>query len=185
MSIGQIDINECETGENNCGDKQICRNRNGGYICACPIGHQVSRLTDGSNTCVDINECAQDQPACSSNSQCFNTIGSYYCECKSGFQKKASHNVAENGQGHAQCFDVDECQSISGLCQQKCINFWGGYRCTCHQGYELAYDNRTCNDIDECEVHKDYKLCMGYKNKIYIPIAFTKSLIIQFIFIKL
>ncbi|XP_017872922.1 PREDICTED: fibulin-1-like [Drosophila arizonae] len=68
----------------------------------------------------------------------------------------------ENGYAHGQCFDVDECQSIPGLCQQKCVNFWGGYRCTCNQGYELSHDNRTCNDIDECEVHKDYKLCMGF-----------------------
>ncbi|XP_030566689.1 fibulin-1 [Drosophila novamexicana] len=158
-----VDINECETGDHNCGEKQICRNRHGGYICACPPGHQVTRLPDGVNSCEDINECAQDQPVCSSNAHCFNTIGSYYCECKSGFQKKPLNGPdQDNWQTHSQCFDVDECQSIPGLCQQKCVNFWGGYRCTCNSGYELSQDNRTCNDIDECEVHKDYKLCMGY-----------------------
>ncbi|XP_017853685.1 fibulin-1 isoform X2 [Drosophila busckii] len=159
-----IDINECETGEHNCDDKQICHNRNGGYICACPTGHQVTRLSNGINSCVDIDECSQDQPPCSSNAHCFNTIGSFYCECKSGFQKNLSNdkNIDETGNTHnAQCFDVDECQTIPGLCQQKCVNFWGGYRCTCNPGYQLSRDNRTCNDIDECEVHKDYKLCMG------------------------
>ncbi|ALC48067.1 CG31999, partial [Drosophila busckii] len=159
-----VDINECETGEHNCDDKQICHNRNGGYICACPTGHQVTRLSNGINSCVDIDECSQDQPPCSSNAHCFNTIGSFYCECKSGFQKNLSNdkNIDETGNTHnAQCFDVDECQTIPGLCQQKCVNFWGGYRCTCNPGYQLSRDNRTCNDIDECEVHKDYKLCMG------------------------
>ncbi|KAH8406404.1 hypothetical protein KR222_000115, partial [Zaprionus bogoriensis] len=157
-----VDIDECETGDNNCGDRQICRNRIGGYICTCPTGHVLSRLKDGSNTCMDINECIQDQPACSSNAQCFNTIGSFYCECKPGFQKKTSQDTPLAWQSHTQCFDVDECLTISGLCQQKCVNFWGGYRCTCHHGYELAYDNRTCTDIDECEVHKEYNLCMGF-----------------------
>ncbi|XP_043863094.1 fibulin-5 isoform X6 [Drosophila mojavensis] len=161
------DINECETGDHNCGEKQICRNRNGGYICACPAGHQVIRLSDSVNSCEDINECAEDSPVCSSNANCYNTIGSYYCECKPGFQRKSLNSNAnsmdqENWYAHGQCFDVDECQSIPGLCQQKCVNFWGGYRCTCNQGYELSHDNRTCNDIDECEVHKDYKLCMGF-----------------------
>ncbi|KRF99819.1 LOW QUALITY PROTEIN: uncharacterized protein Dwil_GK13673, partial [Drosophila willistoni] len=155
-----IDIDECETGEHNCGDTQKCLNRNGGYICACHTGHQMSRLSTGLDTCVDINECTSAQRVCPSNANCFNTIGSYYCECKSGFEKKTDNSQA-SGDSTAQCFDVDECEAISGLCQQKCVNFWGGYRCSCHMGYQLGQDNRTCNDIDECEVHKDYKLCMG------------------------
>lgn len=92
------------------------------------------------------------------------------------------------------CVDVDECQEISGLCSQRCINYWGNrgvyivvpaitwdhnenwshmikkqnlfhftgsYRCACESGYRLNANNRTCEDIDECEVHKTYDLCMG------------------------
>ncbi|XP_017126067.1 fibulin-1 [Drosophila elegans] len=151
-----IDIDECETGEHNCGERQICRNRSGGYVCTCPIGHEIKRLSTGVNTCVDTNECELDQRVCPSNAHCFNTIGSYYCECKAGFKKKADNN------NNTQCFDIDECQVVPGLCQQKCVNTWGGYRCTCNAGYQLGPDNRTCNDINECEVHKDYKLCMGF-----------------------
>ncbi|XP_049316267.1 fibulin-1 isoform X3 [Bactrocera dorsalis] len=154
-----IDIDECETGEHQCAENQICRNRNGGYICSCPSGHQLLRVHDGVSRCIDINECGQGHvPVCPSNAQCLNTIGSYYCECKSGFQKS-------KGNEHV-CLDVDECQEIPGLCQQKCVNYWGGYRCTCNQGFELSADNRTCNDVDECEVHKAYKLCMGYCNNV-------------------
>ncbi|XP_044316578.1 fibulin-1 isoform X3 [Drosophila rhopaloa] len=151
-----VDIDECDTGEHNCGERQICRNRNGGYVCTCPIGHEIKRLSTGVSTCVDTNECELDQRVCPSNAQCFNTIGSYYCECKAGFKKKNDNN------NNTQCFDIDECHVVPGLCQQKCINTWGGYRCTCEHGYELGQDNRTCNDINECEVHKDYKLCMGF-----------------------
>ncbi|KAH8267406.1 hypothetical protein KR018_008931, partial [Drosophila ironensis] len=153
-----IDIDECETGEHNCRERQICRNRNGGYVCECPLGHELKRLSNGANSCIDINECTLDQRVCPSNSYCYNTIGSYYCECKTGFEKKmdANDNVKTS------CFDIDECQTVPGLCQQKCVNFWGGYRCTCSSGYQIGSDNRTCNDINECEVHKDYKICMGY-----------------------
>ncbi|XP_055857924.1 fibrillin-1 [Episyrphus balteatus] len=142
-----VDIDECSTGEHNCVNNQNCINRSGGFICTCPAGHKL----DSNNRCVDVNECEQDKPpVCPMTSTCLNTIGSFYCECKNGFKKN-----------HANCIDVDECQEIPGLCQQKCLNFWGGYRCTCNPGYDLSVDNRTCSDIDECEVHKSYALCMG------------------------
>lgn len=82
-----------------------------------------------------------------------NTIGSYRCDCLAGFKKV---NEADKV-----CIDVDECKEVHGLCAQRCINFWGSYRCGCDTGYQLNVNNRTCDDIDECEVHKSYDLCMG------------------------
>ncbi|XP_067614433.1 fibulin-1-like [Eurosta solidaginis] len=151
-----IDVDECKIGEHQCVHNQICRNRNGGYICTCSPGYELSHTTNGIDHCIDINECKQQEqsPACPTNSKCFNTIGSYYCECISGFRKSEVNEKI--------CLDVNECQDISGLCQQKCVNYWGGYRCTCNDGYEVSTDNRTCNDVNECEMHKAYKLCMGY-----------------------
>ena len=93
------------------------------------------------------------QQPCPSNADCINSIGSFRCQCKAGFKN--------NPVDERVCIDVDECQEYPGLCQHRCINFWGSYKCGCEPGYKLSENNRTCEDIDECEVHKDYKLCVG------------------------
>ncbi|XP_023280510.1 fibulin-2-like [Seriola lalandi dorsalis] len=48
--------------------------------------------------------------------------------------------------------DVDECQLYAGqLCQHKCINIWGSYRCECHQGYVLQQDRHSCAPVSPDE----------------------------------
>ncbi|XP_035488307.1 fibulin-2 isoform X1 [Scophthalmus maximus] len=48
--------------------------------------------------------------------------------------------------------DVDECQLYSGqLCQHKCTNVWGSYRCDCHQGYILQQDRHSCAPVSPDE----------------------------------
>ncbi|KAI8482345.1 hypothetical protein Bbelb_399360 [Branchiostoma belcheri] len=47
--------------------------------------------------------------------------------------------------------DVNECdQADRGGCEQKCHNLHGSYYCTCDDGYTLAEDRHSCDDIDEC-----------------------------------
>lgn len=48
------------------------------------------------------------------------------------------------------CLDVDECESLSSACSQKCANLPGTFECTCDQRfYKLASDNRSCERIDQ------------------------------------
>lgn len=145
-----LDVDECATGEATCGSDQICKNKEGGYICSCPPGFMLS----ADRRCEDMDECKfSGNTVCPSNSRCINTIGSYACECHDGFRKHAPTEKT--------CYDVDECKEQPGICHQRCINIFGSYRCSCDTGFKLSADNRTCHDIDECEIHKSYNLCVG------------------------
>ena len=41
--------------------------------------------------------------------------------------------------------DLNECNTASHGCQQKCINDHGSFSCACLNGYRLNNDNRTCS----------------------------------------
>ena len=44
---------------------------------------------------------------------------------------------------NASITDADEC--VDHICQQKCIDDIGSYRCTCESGYSLNMDNYSCS----------------------------------------
>ncbi|XP_036819993.1 signal peptide, CUB and EGF-like domain-containing protein 2 isoform X3 [Oncorhynchus mykiss] len=47
--------------------------------------------------------------------------------------------------------DIDECDiEYNGGCVHECNNIPGNYRCTCHDGFNLARDGHNCLDVDEC-----------------------------------
>lgn len=51
---------------------------------------------------------------------------------------------------------MNECilRNGHGLCQDKCINTWGGYKCSCERpGTQLANDKHTCEETDECSIN--------------------------------
>lgn len=49
--------------------------------------------------------------------------------------------------------------TIPDICQQRCANLWGSYRCHCRPGYRLSTDGRSCIDINECQEYQD--ICIG------------------------
>ncbi|XP_072172525.1 uncharacterized protein [Diadema setosum] len=93
---------------------------------------------DGGN-CTDMNECAQGT-RCALNANCTNTRGSFDCTCSEGYR----------GDGHSQCFDIDECGENPSICDTNanCTNTQGSYVCECREGY--GGDGFNCADIDEC-----------------------------------
>ncbi|CAM9778455.1 unnamed protein product [Lampetra planeri] len=96
---------------------------------------------DSAGRCVDVDECARGSHRCRPGQRCVNEAGSHSCRCPDGFTLLG-----------AQCVDVDECRL--GLCSHQCLNSPGSFRCACSIGFSLAADNRTCTDLDECEVER-------------------------------
>ncbi|XP_037938996.1 fibrillin-2 [Teleopsis dalmanni] len=164
------DIDECKTHNGGC--EQICNNLPGSYQCACEQGLQIDTIT--GNTCKDINECELPEVKANCAGVCENTHGSYRCvpilnnkeeieddneddskivrtsevpavvTCPAGFE------LVAGGSG-MQCVDIDECSDgISGC--EHCVNTEGSFECSCPAGYELAEDEKTCIDINECEI---------------------------------
>lgn len=62
----------------------------GGYICTCPKGYQVSQ--NNSKMCEDIDECANFGHNCSQI--CTNSEGFYSCSCRQGFRMLSEKCIA-------------------------------------------------------------------------------------------
>ncbi|CAB1318815.1 unnamed protein product, partial [Coregonus sp. 'balchen'] len=60
-----------------------------------------------------------------------------YPECCPGWRRLHSHNCNQ---------DVDEC-SEQQPCSHQCVNMAGSYRCVCREGYRLAGDAHSCENL--------------------------------------
>ena len=85
---------------------------------------------------------------------CTNTNGSYLCSCNSGYTLNADNRTCHGWSDstlaslrliHVPITDNDECLNSKGGCTQNCTNTDGGYFCSCIPGYQLGFDNMTCN----------------------------------------
>ncbi|CAC5419913.1 Fibrillin-1,Fibulin-1,Fibulin-5,Fibrillin-2,Latent-transforming growth factor beta-binding protein 4 [Mytilus coruscus] len=128
------DINECQTGTDNC--QQNCTNTHGSFTCSCESGYIMN--SDGA-TCTDIDECLDINGGCSE--YCRNLNGSYECYCKKGLHLESDSKT---------CIDIDECSSNNGECDHVCKNDHAVFRCECYQGFGLDENGKSCNDNNEC-----------------------------------
>nr|XP_033809503.1 EGF-containing fibulin-like extracellular matrix protein 2 isoform X1 [Geotrypetes seraphini]XP_033809504.1 EGF-containing fibulin-like extracellular matrix protein 2 isoform X1 [Geotrypetes seraphini]XP_033809505.1 EGF-containing fibulin-like extracellular matrix protein 2 isoform X1 [Geotrypetes seraphini] len=161
------DVNECTTIPDACKGEMKCINHYGGYLCLprsasvindvhaegpapsaphpgpesqynpCPPGYEPD--SQGRNSCVDIDECEYGIHDCQPSQQCMNTPGAFHCTCPDGYRKIG-----------VECVDIDECRYR--YCQHRCVNFPGSFNCQCEPGFKLAGNNRSCIDVDECDM---------------------------------
>jgi hypothetical protein len=138
------DIDECETGDDDCSDTQACVNEDGDFSCECSEGTEP----DG-NACTNVDECDGAETTCDSNAMC--TDGNpldgedpFTCSCNPGFA----------GDGMT-CTDADECEDSSqSTCPSnaRCVNTLGSSTCACNPGF--AGDGVTeCRGL--CEIAKE------------------------------
>ncbi|XP_018432139.1 PREDICTED: EGF-containing fibulin-like extracellular matrix protein 1 isoform X1 [Nanorana parkeri] len=100
----------------------------------CPSGYELN----AQNLCQDIDECLSGAHNCRADQVCTNMRGTFTCLCPRGYQKRGE-----------QCIDIDEC-SLSSFCHHHCVNTLGSYYCQCNSGFQLAANNYSCVDVDEC-----------------------------------
>ncbi|KFB47089.1 AGAP005714-PA-like protein [Anopheles sinensis] len=165
------DIDECA--ENNGGCEQTCINKPGSYDCACEPGLQVDTLN--GHTCIDIDECDNEDVAERCAGGCENTFGSYHCLQAVASERTPIHQSneeddedveepddedgedgdADGGESDKHAEEhIDECLEEEHGCDY-CQNAFGGYQCICPEGYELADDDKRCQDEDECAMGRD------------------------------
>jgi hypothetical protein len=99
-----------------------------------------------SNDCIktvcdqNITKCnVADSPYC----QCHQSSkGGKVCYCPAGFELRGTS-----------CVDIDECNQ-PGVCDQKCINIVGTYKCDCYPGFTLtareAVDGHVAHSASKC-----------------------------------
>ncbi|XP_075161744.1 uncharacterized protein LOC142234478 isoform X2 [Haematobia irritans] len=163
----------------------------------CSCGEGFSLDPYDYSTCHDINECELPEVIEECSNGCENTPGSYRC-VNSPNNNEGTNETEVIGEEHSdthdeheessepgsvpatqecepgfkalngQCVDVDECAEGTSGCQM-CVNTEGSFECTCPAGYDLAEDERTCVDIDECSIVAEeeeygaaYKICSHY-----------------------
>nr|XP_039264177.1 uncharacterized protein LOC120339992 [Styela clava] len=137
-------VPSCDDLANSPNCEYSCKVINGIPSCTCPYGFT---LADDGKSCKDINECEENPLICKPlKSFCKNSIGSYSCLCKTGFQK-----IMQSEEDFI-CRDIDECLIDNGNCSMRCHNNYGSYKCSCIPGFSLAEDEKSCEDINECEI---------------------------------
>ena len=132
---GCYDINECATHNGGCAGSVACTNTVGSFMCgSCPTGY-----TGDGTACTDINECMAHTDNCATGVVCTNTPGSFTCgPCPSGYR----------GDGTV-CVDIDECHGLEhGGCAQVCTNTPGSFTCGCRDGFALATNGHSCNNLN-------------------------------------
>lgn len=172
--FGCADIDECSQDYGNCSD--ICINLLGTHACACERGYELAK---DKLSCQDVDECAGLLSGGCSH-ECINKAGTFECGCPLGYilnddgrscspalvgcppgTQRSADGCApiECNPGYTlgsddKCVDIDECQKQNGGCSHRCSNTEGSFKCSCPPGYKLDSDQKTCQDIDECDQDK-------------------------------
>ena len=149
------DINECQ--ELNGGCEFGCRNTIGSHQCYCYYGHRLINTTHCDNEIqyIVVQGIENEDYRFSCHADQNLTIQNFTCE-NIPPQTTAATTTTPSGcpigylqRNTGECVDEDECDFYTN-CQHSCVNTEGSFHCECNEGYQLADDGYSCNDINEC-----------------------------------
>ena len=109
-SVACSDVDECDTGTDNCDINAVCLNTRAGFTRELNDGHSGK-----GDFCNDIHECLDS--VCDSNAAFANNDGSYACVCNNGYTDDGI-TVSDTGDRN---YDINA----------VCVNTPGAYTCDC------------------------------------------------------
>lgn len=157
-----VDINECKEKDPCTAEGEECENTQGGFKCICK-----EDFVEEDGKCVDVSICSRcEQMNCQKISGVYQCVcGKGYrvsardptkceqhcserdcparCERNPDQEKKDMQQcfcpngyVLDISNKTATCTDINECEHQS-MCDHKCENLYGAYRCSCNEGFTL------------------------------------------------
>ncbi|GAA6096571.1 fibrillin-1 [Tachysurus ichikawai] len=105
--------------------------------------------------------------------QCKKVPGGHMCSCNPNFRPKREYperceyycnsdtcpllsNMHDCPEGfikdETNCTDLDECISNHNNCEQKCMNTFGGYKCSCFEGFKLVNKSKCVSLINNTPI---------------------------------
>lgn len=121
-----------------------CQKQNGVYRCVCFDGFRVSPT--------NATRCERDCREMDCEAECIHNVDvkkpdMEQCRCPDGYIRDMRGNKTI-------CTDNNECVDRK-LCQHKCENSFGSYRCLCDEGFTLHDDGHRCEKDPDVDVEDD------------------------------